>query len=145
MMVHVSYLHARLGGQEEPERAPDRLDRTGSRQTQQQAHPLRGAELVTIRCRTEVTELHAANLVSDIAVAAARAQIIIIDLSLTARIDAAGLGALVSGAKSCRDAGSGLHIVGAHGIVAQALRFTGLSRALSTHATVEDALRALGH
>lgn len=81
------------------------------------------------------------NLVADISDAAAHAPIVIVDLSLTARIDAVGLGALVSGARTCRDAGSELRVVGAHGMVAQALRFTGLSRALSTHATVEDALR----
>ncbi len=80
------------------------------------------------------------NLVADISDAAAHAPIVIVDLSLTARIDAVGLGALVSGARTCRDAGSELRVVGAHGMVAQALRFTGLSRALSTHPTVEDAV-----
>lgn len=103
------------------------------------ASSVRGA---TIRCRSEVTELHADNLVADISDAATQA-VVIVDVSRTARIDASGLGALVSGARICRDAGSALHIVGAHGTVAQALRFTGLSRALSTHATVEDALRGM--
>ena len=70
-----------------------------------------------------------------------RSEHVVVDLSATARIDSTGLGALVSAARSCRDAGSVLHIVGAHGMVARALHFTGLSRALSTHATVEDAFR----
>lgn len=100
-------------------------------------------DFVTIRCRSAVTELHVANLVADIADAALRSRHVVVDLSATQRIDATGLGALVAGARSCRDAGSGLHVVGAHGMVARALAFTGLSRALSTHATVEDALRGL--
>ncbi len=140
----MSYLHARLGGQGEPERAQDLAPLTAPRTAPVESPSTRAAELATIRCRAEVTRLHAANLVADISVAAARAKIVIIDLSLTGRVDAAGLGALVSGAVVCRDAGSGLHIVGAQGMVAQALRFTGLSRALSTHATVEDVLRGLG-
>lgn len=96
------------------------------------------SEVVTIRCRSEVTQLHAANLVADIAEAATRARVVVVDLHRTARIDAAGLGALVAGARSCRDAGSALHVVGAHGVVGRALRFTGLARALSPHATAGD-------
>lgn len=129
----VSNLHSRLGGHEEPESpAP-----TAS------ADPPPVGDFVTIRCRSAVTELHAANLVADIADAATRSRHVVVDLSATARIDASGLGALVSGARSCRDAGSRLHIVGANGMVARALQFTGLARALSTHATVEDALRGI--
>ncbi len=97
------------------------------------------SEVVTIRCRSEVTQLHAANLVADIADAATRARVVVVDLHRTARIDAAGLGALVAGARSCRDAGSVLHVVGAHGVVGRALRFTGLARALSPSVTAEDA------
>lgn len=126
----MSNLHARLSGLAGPETA---------------APPTSGpaaaaGDYATIRCRSAVTELHAANLVADIADAAARSRHVVVDLSATARIDASGLGALVSGARSCRDAGSRLHIVGANGMVARALQFTGLARALSTHATVEEAL-----
>jgi anti-anti-sigma factor len=96
------------------------------------------SEVVTIRCRSEVTQLHAANLVADIADAATRARVVVVDLHRTGRIDAAGLGALVAGARSCRDAGSALHVVGAHGVVGRALRFTGLARALSPHAAGVD-------
>ena len=104
--------------------------------------PLPDDDFVTIRCRSDVDELHADNLVSDIVDAATtRSEHVVVDLSATTRIDSTGLGALVSAARSCRDAGSVLHIVGANGMVARALHFTGLSRALSTHATVEDAFR----
>lgn len=149
----MSYLHSRLGGHEEPDHARDVLPRTAPQnpQTEAQTPSQTGPQISQgeraderfrrIRCRSEVTGLHAVNLVADISDAAASAPIVIVDLSLTARIDAVGLGVLVSGARTCRDAGSELRIVGAHGMVAQALRFTGLSRALSTHATVEDALR----
>ena len=137
-MDPVSYLHSRLAGHEEPDRARDVQPRTAARTTREE--PADGP-FRKIRCRSEVTGLHAVNLVADISDAAALVPIVIIDLSLTARIDAVGLGALVSGGRSCRDRGSELRIVGANGMVAQALRFTGLSRALSTHATVEDALR----
>lgn len=142
-MGPVSYLHTRLSGHEEPERAPDLPPRTASPWAPDEPHQALAGEFETIRCRSEITGLHAVNLVADISDAAARAPIVIVDVSLTARVDASGLGALVSGARSCRDAGSGLRIVGAHGMVAQALRFTGLSRALSTHATLEDALHRL--
>ena len=134
----MSYLHSRLGGHEEPDRARDVQPRAAARTTQEE--PADG-RFRKIRCRSEVTGLHAVNLVADISDAAALAPIVIVDLSLTARVDAVGLGALVSGARTCRAAGSELRVVGANGMVAQALRFTGLSRALSTHATVEDALR----
>lgn len=130
-MGHVNFLHSRLGGHVEPEQAAA---------SSAPARPVPTGDFATIRCRAAVTGLHAANLVADIADAAAQSRHVVVDLSLTASIDATGLGALVSGARACRDAGSGFHLVGAHGMVAQALRFTGLSRALSTHATVEDAL-----
>ena len=138
----MSYLHTRLGGHEEPEPARDLHPGSPLSTTAGDAHPSSPLDFATIRCRSEVTELHAVNLVADISDAATRAPTVIVDLSITARIDAAGLGALVSGARNCRDAGSVLRIVGATGMVAQALRFTGLSRALSTHPTVEDALRS---
>lgn len=118
----MSNLHSRLGGHAEPaSQAPT-------------AHPPLVGDFVTIRCRSAVTELHATNLVADIADAALRSRHVVVDLSATARIDATGLGALVSGARSCRDAGSRLHIVGAHGMVERALQFTGLARALSNQA-----------
>jgi len=139
----VSYLHRRLGGQEQPDRSRDLQPRPAALQTPKTARQPRAGEFRTIRCRSEVTQLHAVNLVADIADAAGRFSVVIVDLSLTARVDAAGLGALVSGALRCREAGSGLYIVGAHGLVAQALRFTGLAGALSMHETVEDALRAM--
>lgn len=135
----MSYLHSRLGGQEESE--PARDVRPGTPPPDDALAPV-ATEFATVRCRSEVTGLHAVNLVADISDAATRAPTVIVDLSITARIDATGLGALVSGARNCRDEGSVLRIVGATGMVAQALRFTGLSRALSTHPTVEDALRS---
>ncbi len=135
----MSHLHSRLGGHEEPHRAPGvGPSLTGRVPDGSREGP--DARFRRIRCRSEVTELHAVNLVADISDAAACVPVVIVDLSLTARIDAVGLGVLVSGARACRDSGSELRIVGAHGMVAQALRFTGLSRALSTHATIEDAL-----
>lgn len=127
----MSNLHARLGGEAAPHPTAPRTPR----------QPLPDDDFVTIRCRSAVDELHADNLVADIADAATRSEHVVVDLSATARIDSTGLGALVSAARSCRDAGSVLHIVGANGMVARALHFTGLSRALSTHATVEDAFR----
>lgn len=135
----VSHLHTRLGGHEEPERARNLQART----TPEEVHQPADGKFRTIRCRSEVRELHAVNLVADIADAASTAPIVIVDLSLTAHIDAVGLGALVSGAWRCHTAGSELRIVGAKGMVAQALRFTGLSHALSTHAALDEALRRL--
>lgn len=138
----MSYLHSRLGGQEESEPARDGRSGTPPPEPRDDALAPAATGFATVRCRSEVTGLHAVNLVADISDAATRAPTVIVDLSITARIDATGLGALVSGARNCRDEGSVLRIVGATGMVAQALRFTGLSRALSTHPTVEDALRS---
>ena len=134
----VSHLHSRLGGADDAGRAATPPPGVAAPGIPLEVPRADGAEVVTIRCRSEVTQLHAANLVADIADAATRAPVVVVDLHRTARIDAAGLGALVAGARSCRDAGSVLQVVGAHGMVGRALQFTGLARALSPHATAGD-------
>jgi anti-anti-sigma factor len=134
----VSHLHSRLGGADDVGRAATPPPGVTAPGIPLEAPRVAESEVVTIRCRAEVTQLHAANLVADIADAATRARVVVVDLHRTARIDAVGLGALVAGARSCRDAGSALHVVGAHGMVGRALRFTGLARALSPHATAGD-------
>ena len=64
---------------------------------------------------------------------------VVVDLSATTFMDSSGLGALVSGLKTCRQAGGDLRIAAAGEQVRTVLKLTNLDRILRPHATVEDA------
>jgi len=64
---------------------------------------------------------------------------IVIDLSDTSFVDCSGLGALVGGLKSARQAGGDLRIAGAPEQVRTVLALTNLDRVLTPHRTVADA------
>lgn len=64
---------------------------------------------------------------------------IVIDLSDTSFVDSSGLGALVGGLKSARQAGGDLRIAGAPEQVRTVLALTNLDRVLTPHRTVADA------
>jgi len=65
---------------------------------------------------------------------------VVVDLSGTSFIDSSGLGSLVAGLKTARQAGGDLRIAGATDQALLVLRLTNLDRVLKPHATVEDAL-----
>lgn len=64
---------------------------------------------------------------------------VVIDLSDCSFVDSSGLGALVGGLKSARQAGGDLRIAGAPEQVRTVLALTNLDRVLTPHSTVEDA------
>lgn len=64
---------------------------------------------------------------------------IAVDLSGVDFVDSSGLGALVSGLKTTRQAGGDLRIAGANEQVRLVLGLTNLERVLTPFATVEDA------
>lgn len=96
-----------------------------------------------IRCRDTVTELHADNLRRDIADAAQRNALVLVDLTQTRRVDAVALSVFYSGARDCQAVDSALGVVGAHAMVAHAMRFTGLWRLVPMFDSVEAALQAV--
>jgi anti-sigma B factor antagonist len=65
---------------------------------------------------------------------------LVVDLTATTFVDSSGLGALVAGLKTARQAGGDLRIVGAGDQVATVLTLTNLDRVLRPHARLEDAL-----
>jgi anti-sigma B factor antagonist len=67
--------------------------------------------------------------------------IVVVDLSETTFVDSSGLGALVSGLKSARQAGGDLRLVAPSEQVSMVLRLTNLDRVLQPRASVEEALR----
>lgn len=66
---------------------------------------------------------------------------IVVDLQETSFIDSSGLGALVGGLKSARQAGGDLRIAAPPEQVRTVLALTNLDRVLAPHASVEDARR----
>ncbi len=64
---------------------------------------------------------------------------IVVDLSDTSFVDSSGLGALVGGLKTARQAGGDLRIAGAPEQVRTVLALTNLDRVLTPHDSVEDA------
>lgn len=64
---------------------------------------------------------------------------IVVDLSAASFVDSSGLGALVGGLKSARQAGGDLRIAGAPEQVRTVLALTNLDRVLTPHQSVEDA------
>jgi anti-sigma B factor antagonist len=67
---------------------------------------------------------------------------IVVDLSSTEFIDSSGLGALVSGLKSARQAGGDLRIARPTPQVEMVLSLTNLDRVLRSHERVEEAFGA---
>jgi anti-anti-sigma factor len=66
---------------------------------------------------------------------------VIVDLTGVSFVDSSGLGALIGGLKSTRQAGGDLRISGATEQVHTVLGLTNLDRVLRPFASVEDALR----
>ena len=77
--------------------------------------------------------------VADDVVANGRARIVV-DLSGVSFMDSSGLGALIGGLKSARQASGDLRIAGATEQVLAVLQLTNLDRILRPYATVQDAL-----
>jgi anti-sigma B factor antagonist len=67
---------------------------------------------------------------------------IVVDLSTCEFVDSSGLGALIAGLKTARQAGGDLRIAGVGPQIATALRLTNLDRVLRAHDTVSGALSA---
>lgn len=66
---------------------------------------------------------------------------IIVNLSNTTFVDSSGLGALVSGLKSARQAGGDLRLAEVPDQVSAVLRLTNLDRVLRTYSSLADASR----
>lgn len=64
---------------------------------------------------------------------------IVVDLTGVPFVDSSGLGALISGLKTARQAGGDLRIAGAGEQILAVLGLTNLDRILRPHATIEDA------
>lgn len=97
--------------------------------------------VAVIVCPARVSMAVAASFREAIAAAVDRAPKVVVDLGPTAFIDSSGLGALVSGLKTCRQAGGDLRIAAAGEQVRTVLRLTNLDRILRPHDSVEDARR----
>jgi anti-sigma B factor antagonist len=67
---------------------------------------------------------------------------IVVDLSTCEFVDSSGLGALIAGLKTARQAGGDLRIAGVGPQIATVLRLTNLDRVLRAHDTVSGALGA---
>ena len=65
---------------------------------------------------------------------------VVVDLAETSFIDSSGLGALIAGLRSARQAGGDLRIAGVGEQVGTVLRLTNLSRVLKPYTDVEEAL-----
>ena len=65
---------------------------------------------------------------------------LVVDLGGTTFLDSSGLGSLVAGLKTARQAGGDLRIAAAADQALLVLRLTNLDRVLKPHDTVEDAL-----
>lgn len=65
---------------------------------------------------------------------------IVVDLEAAEFVDSSGLGALVGGLKSTRQAGGDLRIAAVPANVQTVLRLTNLDRVLHIHPTVSEAL-----
>lgn len=68
---------------------------------------------------------------------------VVIDLRDVQFIDSTGLGALISGLRTTRQAGSDLRIARAAAQVKMVLEMTHIDRVIRPYASVEDALRAI--
>jgi anti-sigma B factor antagonist len=97
--------------------------------------------VAVIVCPPRVSMAVASSFRDAIGAAVAEAPKVVIDLGPTTFIDSSGLGALVSGLKTCRQAGGDLRIAAAGEQVRTVLRLTNLDRILRAHESVEDARR----
>lgn len=97
--------------------------------------------VAVIVCPARVSMAVAASFRDAITAAVEQAPKVVIDLGPTTFIDSSGLGALVSGLKTCRQAGGDLRIAAPGEQVRTVLRLTNLDRILRAHDTVEDARR----
>jgi anti-sigma B factor antagonist len=97
--------------------------------------------VAVIVCPPRVSMAVASSFRDAINAAVAKAPKVVIDLGPTTFIDSSGLGALVSGLKTCRQAGGDLRIAAAGEQVRTVLRLTNLDRILRAHESVEDARR----
>ncbi len=103
------------------------------------SEPVEGAVVLAATGRLNLsTAGHLRRVVGD-AVDEGRTRVVV-DLSEVVFIDSSGLGALVGGLKSARQAGGDLRIAGAGEQVRTVLGLTNLDRVLRPHASVEDAL-----
>ena len=66
---------------------------------------------------------------------------VVVDLSGTEFMDSSGLGALIAGLKTARQAGGDLRIAGLGPQVSTVLQLTNLDRVLRPHGSVAEALR----
>ncbi len=99
-------------------------------------------DVAVLSCPERVTMSVAAAFRTAIAEAAQQSPRVVVDLGGTTFMDSSGLGALVSGLKTCRQAGGDLRIAAAGEQVRTVLGLTNLDRILRLHDTVEDANRA---
>jgi anti-sigma B factor antagonist len=67
---------------------------------------------------------------------------VVVELSQVQFMDSTGLGALISGLRATRQAGSDLRIAGARSQVLSVLTMTRIDRVIRPYPSVEDALRA---
>lgn len=101
--------------------------------------PLDGAVVLAATGRLNLTTAGHLRRTVDEVVGEGRARVVV-DLTDVVFIDSSGLGALVGGLKSARQAGGDLRIAGAGEQVRTVLGLTNLDRVLRPHPTVEDAL-----
>ena len=66
--------------------------------------------------------------------------LLVVDFSATEFLDSSGLGAVVAGLKTARQAGGDLRIANVTGQVEMVLKLTTLDKVLRAHGTVEEAL-----
>ena len=95
--------------------------------------------VAVIVCPARVSMAVAASFRDAIGAAVEQAPRVVVVLGATTFIDSSGLGALVSGLKTCRQAGGDLRIAAAGEQVRTVLKLTNLDRILRAHPTVEDA------
>ena len=102
-----------------------------------------GDDAAVIRPRGRLTMVITQQLrtVIDETVQGGRARIVV-DLASCEFIDSSGLGALIAGLKTARQAGGDLRIAGVGPQIATVLRLTNLDRVLRPHDTVAGALGA---
>jgi anti-sigma B factor antagonist len=102
-----------------------------------------GDGIVVIRSEGRLNMASAPQLRSVVSESAAAGQSrIVVDLSAITFMDSSGLGALIGGLKTARQAGGDLRIAAPTEQVATVLALTNLDRVLRPFASVEDALDA---
>lgn len=95
--------------------------------------------VAVVAAPARLTMANAPDLRSTITAAVEETPRVVIDLGATSFVDSSGLGALVSGLKTARQAGGDLRIAGPGEQVRTVLGLTNLDRILRPHDTVGDA------